>query len=86
MSSEVPAFQPLTGIYEPSAVQQLPQGKYPASLLSNRDDDLINLVGTNNFLDPAVGPQHSIAGNQDRLRTIQWVETDQRQTASMHGA
>ncbi|MDP1899672.1 MAG: hypothetical protein Q8K96_04375 [Rubrivivax sp.] len=27
ISEEVPAFQPLTGIYEPSAIQQLPGGR-----------------------------------------------------------
>ena len=27
-SEQVPAFQPLTGIYEPSAIQQLPDGRF----------------------------------------------------------
>ncbi len=27
-SDKVPAFQPFTGIYEPSAIQQLPDGRF----------------------------------------------------------
>ena len=42
MSNEVPAFQPLTGIYEPSAVQQLPDGRF--LVVENEKDHPLSLV------------------------------------------
>jgi hypothetical protein len=42
MSNEVPAFQPLTGIYEPSAVQQLPDGRF--LVVEDEKDHPLSLV------------------------------------------
>lgn len=53
-SAQVPAFQPLTGIYEPSAVQQLPDGRFlvvedekehPLSLVTIDADGMVKAEG-----------------------------------------
>lgn len=41
-SNEIPAFRPLTGVYEPSAIQPLPDGRF--LVVEDEKDHPLSLV------------------------------------------
>ena len=69
--NRAPTFQPLTGLYEPSAIQQLPDGRF--LVVEDEKDHPLNLVTLSTSGDvssKSLGRAGSMAGTRSGSWTI----------------